>query len=273
MFAYEMLSASPWDRRDYVAASYRRGRAFIAGDAAHQCSPTGGIGMHTGLEEIMNLAWKLAAMLEGWGGETLLASYEAERRPIAVRNVEYATRSYHALAAVPGLSQTDALTAWQTSPPRWLTVPEHLKSQYCYQGSPICAPDDAPMPAAETAQFVPSTWPGSRAPHAWLADGRSTIDLFGDGFVLLRLGATPPDTSRMAEAANARGVPIAIVSLPEPQLAALYERPLVLVRPDGHVAWRGNEPPADALGLIDRVRGVLGNAETTRTHAAERLEA
>jgi 2-polyprenyl-6-methoxyphenol hydroxylase-like FAD-dependent oxidoreductase len=111
-----MLSASPWDRRDYVAASYRRGRSFIAGDAAHQCSPTGGIGMHTGLEEIMNLAWKLTAMLEGWGGETLLASYEAERQPIAVRNVEYATRSYNALAAVPGLHKTDALAAWQASP-------------------------------------------------------------------------------------------------------------------------------------------------------------
>jgi len=270
-FPYEMLSASPWDRRDYVAASYGRGRVFIAGDAAHQCSPTGGIGMHTGLEEIMNLGWKLAAMLEGWGGETLLGSYEVERRPIAVRNVEYATRSYNALAAVPGVQDTDALVAWQTSPPRWLTVPEHLKSQYCYAGSPICAPDDAPLPAADTAQFVPSTWPGSRAPHAWLDDGRSTLDLFGNGFVLLRLGASPPDVSRLVEAANARGVPLSIVALPDPQLAALYERPLVLVRPDGHVVWRGHETPADAAGLIDRIRGALGNAVTT--HAAERLEA
>jgi 2-polyprenyl-6-methoxyphenol hydroxylase-like FAD-dependent oxidoreductase len=270
-FPYEMLSASPWDRRDYVAASYRRGRSFIAGDAAHQCSPTGGIGMHTGLEEIMNLAWKLTAMLEGWGGETLLASYEAERQPIAVRNVEYATRSYNALAAVPGLHKTDALAAWQASPPRWLTVPEHLKSQYFYESSPICAPDEAPVPAADTAQFVPSTRPGSRAPHAWLADGRSTIDLFGNGFVLLRLGATPPDAGRMAEAAKARGVPLSTVALSDPQLATLYERQLVLVRPDGHVAWRGTEPPADAAGLIDRIRGALGNAVTT--HATERLEA
>jgi hypothetical protein len=227
--------------------------------------------MHTGLEEIMNLGWKLAAMLEGWGGETLLASYEAERRPIAVRNVEYATRSYNALAAVPGVQHTDALAAWQSSPPRWLTVPEHLKSQYCYEGSPVCAPDDAPLPAADTMQFVPSTWPGSRAPHAWLADGRSTLDLFGDGFVLLRLGATPPDASRVAEAAKARGLPLAVLSLPDPQLATLYERPLVLVRPDGHVAWRSHEPPADATGLIDRVRGVLGDAVTT--HATESLEA
>jgi len=77
----------------------------------------------------------------------------------------------------------------------------------------------------------------------------------------------------MAEAAKARGVPLAIVSLPDPQLATLYERPLVLVRQDGHVAWRGNEPPADPFTLIDRVRGALNNAENARTHAAERLEA
>src|SRR5262249_54380658 len=185
----------------------------------------------TGLEEIMNLAWKLTAMLEGWGGETLLASYEAERRPIAVRNVEYATRSYNALAAVPGLNQTDALAAWQAAPPRWLTVPEHLKSQSPYEASPICTPDDAPVPAAETAQFVPSTWPGSRAPHAWLADGRSTLDLFGNGFVLLRLGASPPDAGPIAEAAKARGVPLSILSLNDPQLATLYQRPLLLLLP------------------------------------------
>src|SRR4029077_8194474 len=139
----------PWERRDYVAHSYGQGRVFIAGDAAHECSPTGGIGMHTGLEEVINLAWKLEAMLRGWGGPALLASYEAERRPIAVRNVEYATRSFNALAAVPGLHKTDALAAWQASPPRWLTVPEHLKSQYFYESSPICAPDEAPVPAAD----------------------------------------------------------------------------------------------------------------------------
>lgn len=272
-FAYEMLSVSPWERRDYVAPSYRRGRVFIAGDAAHQCSPTGGIGMHTGLEEIMNLSWKLAAVLEGWGGPALLASYEAERRPIAVRNVDYATRSYRAIAGVPGLHRTDDLASWQKAPPRWLSIPEHLKSQYCYERSPICAPDDAPIPEPETAQFVPSTRPGSRAPHAWLADGRSTIDLFGDGFMLLRLGADPPDAARLIEAAKARGVPLATVTLPDPELAALYEKRLVLVRPDGHVAWRGDQAPADAEALIDRVRGADGNAETGRPRAAERLQA
>jgi len=272
-FSYEMLSASPWDRRDYVAESYRQGRVLISGDAAHQCSPTGGIGMHTGLEEIVNLAWKLIAMLDGWGGPALLASYEAERRPIAVRNVEYATRSYNAIASIPGLLGADDPATWSKSPPRWLSIPEHLKSQYCYEDSPICAVDDAPVPEPETAQFAPSTRPGSRAPHAWLADGRSTLDLFGEGFVLLRLGAEAPAATSLIKAASARGVPLATATLADPDLAALYEKPLVLVRPDGHVAWRGDRLPADAQALIDRVRGAGGDAEAERAHAAGRLEA
>src|SRR5262245_2925469 len=171
-FPYEMLSVSPWERRDHVAESYGRGRIFIAGDAAHECSPTGGIGMHTGLEEIMNLGWKLAAVLAGWGGSALLGSYQAERRPVAVRNVEYATRSFRAIASIPGLRGADDPAAWRAAPPRWLSVPEHLKSQYCYERSPICVPDGTPAPELETAQFVPSTRPGTRAPHAWLPDGR-----------------------------------------------------------------------------------------------------
>ncbi len=272
-FPYDMLSASLWDRRDYVAESYRHGRVFIAGDAAHQCSPTGGIGMHTGLEEVVNLAWKLAAMLAGWGGPELLASYQAERRPIAVRNVQYATRSYNAIASIPGLRGADDPATWIHDPPHWLSIPEHLKSQYCYEGSPICAADDAPRPEPETAHFVPSARPGARAPHAWLADGRSTIDLFGDGFVLLRLGSNPHDATRLVEAAQARGVPLKTEVLADPPSAALYEKPLVLVRPDGHVAWRGDEAPADAQALVDRVRGAGGNAEAGRSHAAERLEA
>jgi hypothetical protein len=120
---------------------------------------------------------------------------------------------------------------------------------------------------------VPSTWPGSRAPHAWLQDGRSTIDLFGEGFVLLRLGANPPEASKLTDAAKARGVPLREITLPDADVAALYEKPLVLVRPDGHVAWRGDAPPADAAALIDRVRGATGDANQGRPHAAERLEA
>src|SRR5262249_36774209 len=110
-FDYEMLNVARWERRGYGAKNYRHRRVLIAGDAAHECSPTGGIGMHTGLEEVMNLAWKLAAVLEGWGGAALLASYELERRPIAVRNVELATRTFNALTSIPGWPERD-VAAW-----------------------------------------------------------------------------------------------------------------------------------------------------------------
>jgi 2-polyprenyl-6-methoxyphenol hydroxylase-like FAD-dependent oxidoreductase len=251
-FPYEMLSVSPWERRDYVAKSYGRDRVFIAGDSAHECSPTGGIGMHTGLEEAVNLGWKLAAMTEGWGGPGLLASYEIERRPIAVRNVGLATRSYNAIAAIPGWR--DGMTDWKASP-AWLSVPEHIKLHYCYEGSPICVSDDTPPFEVDPARFVPSTRPGTRAPHAWLDDDRSTLDLFGDGFVLLRLGANPPDAAHLLDAAKACGVPMREIALPDPDLAALYEMPLVLVRPDGHVAWRGNDCPADPATVVNHIRG------------------
>jgi hypothetical protein len=211
--------------------------------------------MHTGLEEVMNLGWKLAAMLEGWGGPALLASYEAERRPIAVRNVELATRSFRAIASIPGWRDTDQSADWQTNPPRWLSVPEHLKLLYAYERSPVCVPDGTPAPDPEPPRFVPSTRPGTRAPHAWLADGRSTLDLFGEGFVLLRFGAHAPDAGGLIDATNARGVPFHDITIADPDVAALYEKALVLVRPDGHVAWRGDECPADAGAIIDCVRG------------------
>lgn len=251
-FAYEMLNVSPWERRDYVAKSYGQGCIFIAGDTAHECSPTGGIGMHTGLEEAVNLGWKLAAMIDGWGGPALLDSYEIERRPIAVRNVGLATRSFNAIAAIPGWHKEQA--GWQANP-AWLSVPEHMKLLYCYENSPICVPDGSPALVVDPKQFVPTTRPGTRAPHAWLSEERSTLDLFGDGFVLLRLGANPPDTARLLDAAAAQAVPLHQVAIANPEVAALYETRLVLVRPDGHVAWRGNEYPANAETLVDRVRG------------------
>ena len=256
-FAYEILSALPWERRDFVARGYGHGRVFIAGDAAHECSPTGGIGMHTGLEEAVNLGWKLAAMIAGWGGPALLGSYETERRPIAARNVDFATRSYRAIAGIPGWYGAEQPAEWQRNPPHWLSVAEHLKLQYCYEDSAVCVPDGTPAPDAETPRFVPSTRPGSRAPHAWLADGRSTLDLYGEGFVLARLGDDAPDASAIIEAARARRVPLRVVALADPAIAALYETRLVLVRPDGHVAWRGSSLPADPAALIDRVRGAV----------------
>ena len=269
-FPYEILSVSRWERRDFVAQSYGQGRVMIAGDAAHECSPTGGIGMHTGLEEVVNLGWKLAAMTQGWGGPELVASYASERLPIARRNVELATRSFRAIAAIPGLAAVDA-TDWRATP-NWLSIPEHLKIQYGYEGSPICIPDGTPASDAEPPRFEPSTRPGARAPHAWLSDGSSTLDLFGDGFTLLRLGDQPPDIGPLAQAAAARGVPLREIAIADPEIASLYERKLVLVRPDGHVAWRGDALPSDPAGIVERVRGAGASAPVPGRSSALAVE-
>ncbi len=126
---------------------------------------------------------------------------------------------------------------------------------YRYEGSPICWPDGTPEPPDPVKDYHPTARPGSRAPHHWLGPGRSVIDLYGAGFVLLRLGPAPADPGAIARGFADRGVPLRIETLGDPALRALYERDLVLVRPDGHVAWRADAPPPDPLALADRVRG------------------
>ena len=233
---------SPWERRDSVARGYRRGRVLIAGDAAHEASPTGGAGMHIGVCEAVNLAWKLAAVLDGWGGGGLLDSYEAESKPVAGRIVALSTGVYDAIAALPGAAAFRR--AFETDPKilRRLSLPEQLRTQLRYEGSPICVPDGTPPPEGAD-ELRPSARPGTRAPHCWIADGRSILDLFGGGFVLIRFGAAPPDVSPVAAAAAAAAVPLEVVDIDRPGAADLYGRRLALVRPDGHVAWRGDAPP------------------------------
>ncbi len=251
-FPHEILSALRWERRDCVAERFGEGRALIAGDAAHECSPTAGLGMHTGIEEAVNLAWKLAAMVDGWGGAGLVASYEPERRPVALRNVALSTATYNALRRIPASAQAAAL-----GPDDWhdilaATSPsEQVKMDYGYDASPICIADRAPGLSVAAR-------PGARAPHAWLADGRSTLDLFGDGFVLLCFDGAHERAFGLMIAAKRRGVPLRVVAIDDPAVAALYGAAQVLVRPDAHVAWRGDDPAApDAI--IDRVRGALSS--------------
>jgi 2-polyprenyl-6-methoxyphenol hydroxylase-like FAD-dependent oxidoreductase len=271
---YEILSVMDWERRERVAQHYRDRRVFICGDAAHQNSPTGGLGLHTGLADAVDLGWKLIATLQGWGGNALLDSYEAERKPIALLNVQACTDEFVLLADLPGGPEiAEDSPAGAALRRRWAeayrassgangpTFTENLRLGYYYEGSPICVPDGTPPIPYETAAFVPSARPGTRAPHAWIMEERlgakrSTLDLFGNNrFVLLRLGPEAPEAGRVADAAATRGLPLAILDLSDPKLLELYQRPLVLVRPDGHVAWRADAVAHDMLGLIDRVRG------------------
>jgi 2-polyprenyl-6-methoxyphenol hydroxylase-like FAD-dependent oxidoreductase len=265
-FEFEILSVLPWVRRELVAERYRGGRGFIAGDAAHVMSPTGGFGMNTGIQDVVDLSWKLAATIEGWGGEGLLDSYSIERQPVGTRNVTEASGNLRRMLSVPPhpnlLDDTPQGAATRAKVGRefsetmrreWFTLGAHLG--YRYENSPICWPDGTAAPPDDPRVYVPTARPGHRAPHAFLADGRSTLDLFGRGFALIGFGADSAEAAPFLEAARQRHLPLTFAAIAEPHIAALYERKFVLVRPDGHVAWRGDRMPEDALCVIDVVRG------------------
>jgi 2-polyprenyl-6-methoxyphenol hydroxylase-like FAD-dependent oxidoreductase len=261
---YRIRSISYWVRREMVADRYGNGRVLIAGDCAHLNGPEGGYGMNTGMGDATDLGWKLWAVHEGWAGRGLVESYETERRPIAIRNVAEATRNlrvhefdYANIMAdtLEGEAQRLECGARIAGDGQRRHGHEGLALGFRYASPLIPLSDEGEPPADDTSEYVPSSFPGCRAPHHWIGSGRSTVDLFGRGFTLLRLGATPPDAADLLDAARARGVPVETVRVEDPAIREAYERDFVLVRPDGHVAWRGNKLPDDAGALIDTVRG------------------
>jgi len=273
---YEILSVRRWLARNVVADRYRQDRIFLAGDAAHLNHPAAGLGLNTGLGDAVDLGWKLAAMLAGWGGAFLLDSYEPERRPVGLRNIAHAdvshanerTQPTHAEIAMDSPAGAQARRKMGEDLARIQikrVITDGLALGYQYVSSPIvCREDTHPPPLSSSSDYHPTTFPGSRAPHAWLSDGRSTVDLFGDGFTLLRLGASAPETSALERAFAARGVPMKTITNADPAIAVLYERALVLVRPDGHVAWRGDSAPIDPLAMVDHVRGAVPRNDPRR---------
>ena len=130
---------------------------------------------------------------------------------------------------------------------------EGLQIGYRYADSPICIPDGKPAPSDAINAYHPNACPGARAPHAWIADGKSTLDLFGRGFVLLSFDGAGADP--LLEAAKKAKMPIKAIDIDDPEIRQLYGAALVLVRPDGHVAWRGELLPADPRTIIDCARG------------------
>lgn len=269
-FEFEILSMLPWVRRQLVADRYAQGRVFIAGDAAHLTSPTGGFGMNTGILDVVNLSWKLAATVQGWGGPELLATYESEQRPVAVRNVTEAGDNLKRMLS-PRILRPDPRMFDDSSPDvealrleygarytemmrrEWYSMGIHLG--YVYEGSPIVVPDGTPQPPDEVSKYVQTARPGSRAPHVYLDNGQSTLDFFGKEFVLLRLGSQAVGVEALTQAAQRAGVPWRVVDIHKAEAESLYERQLVLVRPDGTVAWRSDQLPQDPGALIDTVCG------------------
>jgi 2-polyprenyl-6-methoxyphenol hydroxylase-like FAD-dependent oxidoreductase len=262
----EIISVQSWEPRQLVAACYGTERVFLAGDACHLFVPTGGFGMNTGIGDAVDLAWKLAAVLDGWGGPRLMASYDCERRPVGLSNTLEAADNYASSRNIvadlenieaPGRLGEQARKAVAARLPPKLKhfAPIGVHLGYRYEGSPIIIPDGTPVPPRETASYAPTSRPGHRAPHLWLADGVSMLDLFGRGFTLLSFGAPQTDRDVFANAARSLNLPLTIEEIANPDAAELYQRRLVLVRPDGHVAWRGDAPPENVRQILDRVRG------------------
>ena len=263
----EILVTDAWAAHSLIAESYGTKRVKLAGDACHLHPPFGGYGMNLGLGDGVDLGWKLAALVRGWGGAALADSYETERRPVHQRVIAEAVANYALLSDHLARPEVEAegeageaarralgaaIIAGKTR--EFHTLGVVLGSQY--SGSPIVVADGTTPPAADHAQYVPSAHPGCLAPHLWLVDGRSLYDTFGLGFALLvtQDGAEAAITHLVA-AAGAAGLPLVVVRPQEARLAALYGTTLALIRPDQHVAWRGDRLDRDARAIIDTVRG------------------
>jgi 2-polyprenyl-6-methoxyphenol hydroxylase-like FAD-dependent oxidoreductase len=264
---FELISGGPWTGGlALVAEHYQSGPVFLAGDAAHLFTPLGGLGMNTGIGDVMNLGWKIAAVHQGWAGSGLLASYEIERRPIGERNTKLGVRCTRVMDrwTPPANAEDDTEAAavarrefgagiMADDRPQYLTVGIQLGERY--EDSPLISPDGTPSPPDSWDVYTPSDRPGGRAPHFEISPGRPACDECGPGFTLLDFGGLGGDQSgprAFAAAAAHRKVPLKIVRCVAPP--GLYAKNFALIRPDCHIAWHGDSVD-DPGAVIDRARG------------------
>lgn len=262
----EVLSVLTWTAgHALVAEEFQRGRVFIAGDAAHLFTPTGGLGYNTAVEDAVNLGWKLAHVIRGQAPAQLLDTYETERRPLAQRNTGYARHfadSVGLYAAVPEL-ETDSSAGAAARTAASAHLNQHVRLEFNipgvtfggrYDGSPLIVGDGSTPPPDAPNSYVPTACPGGRPPHAWLDDGRSLYDSFNFEWTLLALGPDATDTRGFELAAQQAGLDLKVVRHASPALRALYEAPLALIRPDQIVAWRGHSADT-AAAVLARATG------------------
>ena len=264
----EVISIRQWTAGNaLVADRYGDGRVQLAGDAVHLFTPTGGFGMNTGVEDAVNLGWKIAAVHHGWAPDALLDTYEGERRPIGIRN----TQSSRKLASDVATIQVPTALEDETAEGQKARADlgRHLSGfteEFAslgiqlgarYDASPLIANDGTEPPPDSPVEYVPTACPGGRAPHLWLNDGASIHDRFGKWFTLVKFGSASIDTAAFAAAAEALDVPLDIVDVAEKAARDLYACTFALIRPDHHVAWRGDSLPADTEALMRQVSGNL----------------
>ncbi len=273
---YEILSSDDWVANSLIADKYREGRVFLTGDACHLHPPFGGFGMFLGVLDSIDLGWKLAAVLKGQGGPLLLDSYETERKTVHEDVVTEAVGNHQVLTdqfVTPGMEEAgedgDRLRARIGDQIKTLKAPEFrslgVVLGYRYEQSGIIVSDGTVPPPKESTSYIPSSCPGCRAPHAWLEDGSALYDHFGRDFTLLVTGDTDPGfDARFPRQIEEAGVPVKLVSMNQAVVAALYPTRFTLIRPDQHVAWRGDVWP-DEIGLL---RQVAGFSQAQQMHKA-----
>jgi 2-polyprenyl-6-methoxyphenol hydroxylase-like FAD-dependent oxidoreductase len=255
---YERLSCDPWRQNLLLADRYGKGRVFLAGDAVHLVIPTGGLGMNSGIGDAIDLSWKLAATLRGWGGPQLLQAYEIERRQVGEHNVgasRYATlgrRKWRSMWRPDIRDDTPAGAASRHNLSAVADIEQRKSNEmigaelgYRYVDSPIIC-NIPGGPEHLFRQYQPTTWPGARLPHVWLDDGTPMQDRIPDGYTILKLGRTKADLSGLERAIRARGAPVTVLDVPDRIARDIYGHDLILLRPDLHVVWRGNAAPEDA---------------------------
>jgi 2-polyprenyl-6-methoxyphenol hydroxylase-like FAD-dependent oxidoreductase len=264
----ELVATDPWQARMLVANTYRVGRVFLVGDAAHLNPPFGGHGYNTCVGDAVNIGWKLAATLAGWGSDGLLDSYEEERRRVIVRTIEESTINMRRLSSDYNdpilLSDGPAMESRRAEIAAAIEKEKDLEYHslelvlgYNYEGSPVVAGESPSETVPRSGSYRTPARPGWRLPHLWLEDGSSIYDHLGREFALIRLSSAV-DGGALVTAASERGVPLALVDLSDvPGLEADYGAALILVRPDQHIAWMssGSPSPAQSAELLDLVLG------------------
>ncbi|MBT3989857.1 MAG: 2-polyprenyl-6-methoxyphenol hydroxylase [Rhodospirillaceae bacterium] len=264
---YELINCNPWRQNLLVADRYRRERVFLAGDAVHLVIPTGGLGMNTGVGDAIDLSWKLAATLEGWGGENLLNSYEVERRQIGDRNVgasRFASSGRRIWRSMCGPIMFEETPEGEKSRADLIKVaePEHKKTNdmigaelgYRYVGSPIIW-EEPGGPEHLFRTYEPTSWAGARLPHVRLDDGTALQDILPNSYVLLCLSNSTDGSESLAQAFADIGAPFNTLAVDCPAARALYQRDFILIRTDLHIVWRGNEPHEDPKHLAHVATG------------------
>ena len=264
----EIISVQPWTAHALVADKYHNNRVILAGDAAHLFTPTGGFGMNTGVSDAIDIAWKIQAMLEGWGGKYLIDSYFKERHAIGIRNTKEAADCFDQLYSV--MQYGDILDEDSNEA---ITLREELSSNlkeqdkliassgtllgYRYNNSPIIIPDGTDETLDSPRKYIPTARPGHRAPHIWLEEGVSIYDKFDKNFTLLLFNKDKNEADIFLQQAKKVNFPVKVLHIGDEDAFKLYNAQLVLVRPDLMIAWRSNNYPNDIASIIDTVRGAI----------------